>query len=50
MREYRDWRYWDPDRMHLGPAGHQRMAIEVLDTLGVDHDLDAAPAGRPSRR
>ena len=43
MREYRDWRYWDPDRMHLGPAGHQRMAIEVLDTLGVPHDLRPLP-------
>jgi lysophospholipase L1-like esterase len=43
MREYRDWRYWDADRMHLGPAGHQRMAIEVLDTLGVPHDLEALP-------
>ena len=43
MREYRDWRYWDPDRMHLGPAGHQRMAIEVLDTLGVPHDLAPLP-------
>jgi lysophospholipase L1-like esterase len=43
LREYRDWRYWDPDRMHLGPAGHQRMAIEVLDTLGVAHDLEPLP-------
>ena len=43
MREYRDWRYWDADRMHLGPAGHQRMAIEVLDTLGVPHDLAPLP-------
>lgn len=43
MREYRDWRYWDPDRMHLGPAGHQRMATEVLDTLGVPHDLTPLP-------
>ena len=43
MREYRDWRYWDPDRMHLGPAGHQRMATEVLDTLGVLHDLEPLP-------
>ena len=43
LREYRDWRYWDPDRMHMGPAGHQRMAIEVLDTLGVDHDLEPLP-------
>ena len=43
LREYRDWRYWDADRMHMGPAGHQRMAIEVLDTLGVDHDLEPLP-------
>ena len=40
LREYRDWRLWDDDRMHMGPAGHQRMAIEVLDLLGVDHDLE----------
>lgn len=39
MREYRHWGYWDDDRMHMGPAGHQRMAIAVLDTLGVPHDL-----------
>ncbi len=43
LREYRDWRYWDADRMHLGPAGHQRMATEVLDTLGVPHDLTPLP-------
>lgn len=43
LREYRDWRYWDPDRMHMGPAGHQRMAIEVLDTLGIEHDLEPLP-------
>ena len=53
LREYRDWGYWDPDRMHMGPTGHQRMAIEVLDTLGVEHDLvPLAPreVARPSRR
>ena len=43
LREYRDWRYWDEDRMHMGPPGHQRMAIEVLDTLGVEHDLAPLP-------
>jgi lysophospholipase L1-like esterase len=43
MREYRDWRYWDVDRMHLGPAGHQRMAIEVLDALDVPHHLEPLP-------
>jgi lysophospholipase L1-like esterase len=39
MRELRDWRYWDPDRMHLGPAGHAWMALQVLDVLGVPHGL-----------
>ncbi|MCW2797429.1 SGNH/GDSL hydrolase family protein [Nocardioides sp.] len=39
LRDYRDWRLWDDDRMHMGPAGHQRMAIEVLDILGVEHEL-----------
>lgn len=43
LREYRDWRLWDEDRMHMGPAGHQRMAIEVLDTLAVEHDLMPLP-------
>lgn len=40
LSEYADWRMWDADRMHMGPAGHQRMAIEVLDTLGIAHDLE----------
>jgi lysophospholipase L1-like esterase len=43
MREYRDFGYWDTDRMHLGPAGHQRMAMAVLDVLGVAHDLVPLP-------
>ncbi len=43
LREYRDWRYWDEDRMHMGPAGHQRMAVEVLATLGVEHSLTPLP-------
>jgi lysophospholipase L1-like esterase len=43
MREYRDWGYWDADRMHMGPAGHQHMAITVLDLLGVTHDLEELP-------
>ena len=42
LREYRDWRLWDEDRMHMGPAGHQRMAVEVLAALGVGHDLQPA--------
>jgi hypothetical protein len=35
--------------MHLGPVGHQRMAIQVLDALGVEHDLEP-PAARPRAR
>lgn len=52
LREYRDWALWDDDRMHMGPAGHQRMAIEVLDVLGVVHDLAPLPLSErttPSR-
>ncbi len=48
MREYRDWGYWDTDRMHLGPAGHQHMAMQVLDALGVPHQLqDLPPTAHP---
>ncbi|MBF0661884.1 MULTISPECIES: SGNH/GDSL hydrolase family protein [unclassified Rhodococcus (in: high G+C Gram-positive bacteria)] len=37
--EYRDLRMWDPDRLHLSPAGHHNMALRVLDILGVSHSL-----------
>ena len=39
MREYRDPRLWDTDRIHMSPLGHARMALAVLDVLGVDHGL-----------
>ena len=47
LTEYADWRMWDADRMHMGPAGHQRMAVAVLDALGVPHDL---PVPEPRER
>lgn len=53
LREHRDWRYWDTDRMHMGPIGHERIAIEVLNVLGVPHPLridQMAPAPTPGRR
>jgi lysophospholipase L1-like esterase len=55
MREYRDWRYWDVDRMHMGPAGHALMATRVLDALGVAHglagpELPDSTAPTPSER
>jgi lysophospholipase L1-like esterase len=43
LGEYRDQRLWDVDRMHMSSVGHQRMAIEVLDTLGVPHSLQPIP-------
>jgi lysophospholipase L1-like esterase len=53
LREYRDSRLWDVDRLHMSSAGHQRMAIAVLDTLGVEHDLvphELAPQPEMDRR
>ncbi|MGD9960062.1 SGNH/GDSL hydrolase family protein [Nocardioides sp.] len=46
MRELRDWRHWDRDRMHLNAAGHQRIAIAVLDRLDVPHTLAPLPLGQ----
>jgi lysophospholipase L1-like esterase len=40
IREARDPRYWDPDRIHLSPLGHHRAAMHVLNTLGIVHDVE----------
>jgi lysophospholipase L1-like esterase len=52
MREYRDPRLWDIDRIHMSSLGHQHMAVAVLDALGVAHDLrlDPLPRLRPMSR
>jgi lysophospholipase L1-like esterase len=42
LRDLRDPRYWDADRLHMGPLGHHRIAIAVLDALEVPHDLVVA--------
>jgi lysophospholipase L1-like esterase len=39
MRDYRTPGMWADDRMHMSSAGHQRMAMAVLDALEVEHDL-----------
>ena len=39
MRELDDPRLWAEDRLHLSAAGHQSVAIAVLDALGVPHQL-----------
>lgn len=43
MREFRDWNLWSEDRLHMNSAGHQQMAINVLDRLGIAHDLQPLP-------
>ena len=52
MREYRDPRLWDVDRIHMSSLGHRHMAVAVLGALGVDHDLrlDPLPRLRPLSR
>ena len=45
MREYRDPRLWDVDRIHMSSLGHQHMAAAVLDALGVRHDATPDPLG-----
>jgi len=43
MSAYDDWGYWDLDRLHMSSAGHALMARQVLDVLGVRHDLPVPP-------
>lgn len=40
LRELKDPRMWAPDRLHFSPLGHHTIARMVLDSLGVEHDLD----------
>ena len=49
LSEYRDWRLWDVDRLHMSAPGHQRMAIAVLDTLGIEHGLVPMELGERPR-
>jgi lysophospholipase L1-like esterase len=39
LRQLRDPRMWDPDRLHFSPLGHHTIASMVLDTLNVPHTL-----------
>ena len=39
-REFRDWRYWAEDRLHMGPAGHILMAKKVLAVLAETDAID----------
>lgn len=39
LKETQDLRYWADDRLHLNPLGHHTVALAVLDTLNVPHQL-----------
>jgi lysophospholipase L1-like esterase len=39
LRELSDPRMWAPDRLHFSPIGHNTIARMVLNTLGVDNEL-----------
>jgi lysophospholipase L1-like esterase len=45
LRDYRDDRLWDVDRMHMSSVGHQRMAVAVLDALRVAHEIGIPELG-----
>ena len=47
MREFSDRRMWEFDRMHLSSAGHHQMAIRVLESLDIGHDLVPVAFGPP---
>lgn len=36
----KDWRMWEPDRIHMSPEGHRRVALAAYETLG--HSLEEA--------
>lgn len=48
LREARDPRFWDVDRVHLSPAGHHRAAMHALDALGIEHGLESHVLADPS--
>lgn len=46
---YGDRCMWDIDKLHMNRAGHRYMAIQILNILGVRHQLEFEPFG-PSER
>jgi lysophospholipase L1-like esterase len=43
MRSLHDLRAWSPDRLHLSPEGHRRVARRTCEVLGIPAPDDAAP-------
>lgn len=40
LNELKDPRMWAPDRLHFSPVGHNTVARMVLDSIGVENDLE----------
>ncbi|MFP7760417.1 SGNH/GDSL hydrolase family protein [Marisediminicola sp. LYQ134] len=50
LRQLKDSRMWAPDRLHFSAVGHNTVARMVLDTLGVENELEPfAPEPLPPR-
>ncbi|WP_372697681.1 SGNH/GDSL hydrolase family protein [Arthrobacter sp. JSM 101049] len=39
LRDLHEPRMWAPDRLHFSPLGHHTIAMMVLETLNVEHEL-----------
>lgn len=51
LRDLQDPRMWAPDRLHFSPVGHNTVARGVLDSIGVENDLEPfSPEPLPVRR
>lgn len=48
--EFHNPRLWSEDRLHMGPAGHRRVAAHVLAALGVDHEASWLDKPEPPAR
>ncbi|MFL4475459.1 SGNH/GDSL hydrolase family protein [Paeniglutamicibacter sp. MACA_103] len=46
-REFRDWRYWATDRLHMNAAGHALMAKKVLGVLEHDAHIEVPELSAP---
>lgn len=50
LRELTHEAMWAEDRLHFSSIGHRRIAVEALDTLGLEHSLEPAEVGEPHTR
>lgn len=50
LTELQDPRMWAPDRLHFSPVGHHTIAKMVLDSIGLENDLEPySPEPMPRR-